>query len=513
MELIGDRYLTSDIPLQQHIQYLLGNIYNNKGIQLEGYKDFEMNRNAVIEKLLVIHDDIRNEEKMYAKSVYECGIDSVEITQHSLPVFPETDVDMYGENNISENCRARENINADDLVAGLFDNKYGLINNIYKDIHSVEYAVVGAQISPVGKKQVGEIGFGRSENFKKAKLEAVLEALERYSMFSINNEMRKLKVSQALHNEYQTEEFKAFLEKNVTAIEGVSLRDNNKIWMPLQLFNYANRDGFKLVAETSNGMALGSTYNEAMVYSLLEFIERDAFLNFWHKMIPLKRIKTSSLDEECLNVIKSFETDKKHVYLFDLSLDIRIPVIMALVISFDIKPCTYVSSAAHLNYNKAAASALKEAVVAHNIYRNNPAVGKKYESKEEVIDLSDHYNYYARPEKIKTYDFLFKDITEHDINLLFDKVNLKTDKEALDYLLSQMSHIKDIYGFELKNKVINDAGFVVTKVIIPEMQTMYFGVQNQRINKKRMEAAFRNSPYNQSALSEERYNDEPHPFP
>jgi ribosomal protein S12 methylthiotransferase accessory factor len=514
MELLGDRYIISTRNIKRHKSYLIKNILNNKGIHLSDNENFEVNRCLVMEELFKSHKCLCQELGMDQPVFYECLIYDLQIYKHPLPEFEKDEVDLYGENEVNEVHRVRSKIDIEKILSSIFDNKYGVVFNVYNDIHSVEYAVVGAEISPVAKQKVTEIGFGRAMNFKEAKVEAVLEALERYTMFQIDNETRLFKLVDVLKNEYHRVEFEEFLNRECYCIEGKRLGTDEEVWLPMQFCNYVNKDGFKLVSETSNGMALGASKYEATLYALLEFIERDAFLIFWHKKILLNRIDPESIDEEAKKVMESFETDGKKVYLFDMSIDIRIPVVLALVISPDIKPCTYLSSAAHLNYHKAVNNALKEAVVAHNIYSKNPNVGKKYKNKYEVVDLPDHYNYYARPEKIKTYDFLLNSNEKFAVEDLYEKTSFKSDKEALKYLLNRMSHIKDIFCLELLNKAINDVGFSVVKMIIPEMQPMYFGQSNKRINISRMENAIKNSSYRNAVLMEEGYyNDEPHPFP
>lgn len=514
MEVWSDRYLFSDQSLDDYEAYLIKNLRNNKSVDIS--RDFpnEINRCSYIEGIINKHKELSADFSDNEAHFFELLLYDVQIQRHNLPIFSPPKVDLYGENTVNVAHRVRESIDIKDILSKIFDNKYGMITNFYKDINSVQYSVVGAEISPVSNQKISEIGFGRALCFEDAKLEAVLEAMERYSMFQINNEIQSFLLDSIFKNLYLREEFKSSLYKKVKCIKGIELHSQEDVWLPLQFFNYVNHDDFKLVSETSNGMALGGSRNEARLYALLEFIERDAFLNFWHKKIPLKRIDVKSLDADAKVVIESFETETKKVYLFDMSLDIRIPVVVCLVVCPEIKPCTYITSAAHLNYHRAANSALKEAIVAHNIYSKNPAVGKVYNSPEEVVELSDHYNYYSRPEKIKTYDFLFENSQVYPIDELYEKVEVKTDKEALEFILKKMNHIKSIYCCELINTTINDCGFVVSKVVIPEMQTMYFGNANKRINIKRMEEAVDNSPYkNKNIIPKGSYNNEPHPFP
>lgn len=52
------------------------------------------------------------------------------------------------------------------------------------------------------------------------------------------------------------------------------------------------RQGF--VYETSNGCALGGSLEEAVLYGMLEVVERDSFLLTWYAQLPLPRLDPRS---------------------------------------------------------------------------------------------------------------------------------------------------------------------------------------------------------------------------
>lgn len=179
-----------------------------------------------------------------------------------------------------------------------------------------------------------------------------------------------------------------------------------------------------------------------------------------------------------------------------MAIDIDIPTILCLIISNKEKPATYVSSGTHIDPELAVDAALKEAIVAHNIYRTNNAVGKLYNNKFEVEGLSDHFNYYSHPSKITTYDWLIETSKKKNLYEVYPKIEKNfSDVEAVEFVIKKMENIKEIYSVLLENRFIQNKGLYVVKVVIPEMQTMYFGYKNKRININRLDAAINNSKH------------------
>jgi ribosomal protein S12 methylthiotransferase accessory factor len=80
--------------------------------------------------------------------------------------------------------------------------------------------------------------------------------------------------------------------------------------------------------ETSNGCALGSCLEEAILHGLLEVIERDAFLGCWYSRSRPRRLVTAAGPlRHALGLLRC------HGYtcdLFDITWDIRVPVVWAL---------------------------------------------------------------------------------------------------------------------------------------------------------------------------------------
>ncbi|MBM0274983.1 TOMM precursor leader peptide-binding protein [Micromonospora tarensis] len=127
-------------------------------------------------------------------------------------------------------------------------------------------------------------------------------------------------------------------ELSMRWVWGQSLRDLRPVLVPEQLVYYLDRhrgeDNF--VQECSNGCASGSCPEEAALYGLLELIERDAFLLTWYtgRTVPEIDIRTVRSPEvqfmrERINL---FGYD---VRLFDLRMDLPVPVVMAVAVRRD----------------------------------------------------------------------------------------------------------------------------------------------------------------------------------
>jgi ribosomal protein S12 methylthiotransferase accessory factor YcaO len=78
------------------------------------------------------------------------------------------------------------------------------------------------------------------------------------------------------------------------------------------------------LSEISNGCALGGSMAEALLYGLLETVERDAFLMAWYGRLPVPRIdpgtardrtiplRVAAINEETGYWVELYETTMKH---------------------------------------------------------------------------------------------------------------------------------------------------------------------------------------------------------
>ncbi|MEN8655606.1 TOMM precursor leader peptide-binding protein [Streptomyces sp. 21So2-11] len=126
-------------------------------------------------------------------------------------------------------------------------------------------------------------------------------------------------------------------DRDIPWVWGHSLRDSRPILVPARLAHYsAGVDADNFVFECSNGCATGASSEEAILYGLLELVERDAFLLAWYGRAPLTEIDLGS----CRGTATRTMLDRAalhgyDVHAFDTRMDIAVPVVTALAVRRD----------------------------------------------------------------------------------------------------------------------------------------------------------------------------------
>ncbi|MFC4031053.1 TOMM precursor leader peptide-binding protein [Streptomyces polygonati] len=125
-------------------------------------------------------------------------------------------------------------------------------------------------------------------------------------------------------------------------VRGHSLRDDRPVWVPARLVHYsAGTDADPFVFECSNGCATGSCLEEAILFGLLELVERDAFLLGWYGDAPLPEIDLASCGSPTIRAM----TDRAalcgyDVHVYDNRIDLPVPVVTGLAVRRDDGPGT-----------------------------------------------------------------------------------------------------------------------------------------------------------------------------
>lgn len=115
--------------------------------------------------------------------------------------------------------------------------------------------------------------------------------------------------------------------------EGLNLLDENRYWLPYELLHtyYAHPApaGSGCFAQSSNGLASGNHYLEAVSHAICECVERDAS-SLWHQRSRAQRDTTkldpATIDDECcLRLLAQLDTAKVAVTLWNTTSDTGIP--------------------------------------------------------------------------------------------------------------------------------------------------------------------------------------------
>ncbi|MGK4579053.1 TOMM precursor leader peptide-binding protein [Kitasatospora sp. HPMI-4] len=137
-------------------------------------------------------------------------------------------------------------------------------------------------------------------------------------------------------------------DRPIPWVRGYSLRDERPILVPARLCYYSagvTADNF--VFECSNGCAIGSCLEEAVLFGLLELIERDAFLLGWYGNAALPEIDLASSAGPALRAMLDRAALQGYdVHAFDNRVDLAVPVVTALAVRRDGGPGTLAFAAA-----------------------------------------------------------------------------------------------------------------------------------------------------------------------
>ncbi|WP_069110862.1 TOMM precursor leader peptide-binding protein [Jiangella alba] len=147
-------------------------------------------------------------------------------------------------------------------------------------------------------------------------------------------------------------------------IWGHRVRSGTPILVPQRLVHYSSemKMGDNFVLSSSNGCAAGSSLEEAVLFGLLELIERDAFIMAWYGRERLRRIDLRTCrDPGIRSMIEQGELAGYDVLAFDNRIDLSVPVVTTLARRRDGGPgLLSFAAGAHLEPEQAIRAALSE---------------------------------------------------------------------------------------------------------------------------------------------------------
>jgi ribosomal protein S12 methylthiotransferase accessory factor len=394
-----------------------------------------------------------------------------------------------------------------------------------------------------------ETAVGRSHSYHRCRSLAILEGLERYAGWHLGGNRRPSArgsyaalladavdpASFGLHEEeaYGQAGFPFHPYSPDTELEwswAYSLTQDRPRLVPYAIAHYGtarapgSERGF--VYENSNGCALGSTLAEAILYGLLEVIERDAFLLMWYARLAAKEIDLASASgtELRLMVGRFCQVTGRELRAFSLPNEAGIPAVCLLTQSRATgAPAQLLAAGAHLDPEQAAISALHElgAVVpgmTRRLQAERPRVMAMLGDPVLVQHMDDHALLGALPEASDRFTFLtdqtgqpgsFRDsfpaapVPALDLRDDLNEVVGRCAREGLDVL------VVDHTPPELR-----DSGLSAVKVIVPGMLPMTFGHAARRTRGlPRLRELPRRLGFLSGPLEADQINPYPHPFP
>jgi ribosomal protein S12 methylthiotransferase accessory factor len=155
--------------------------------------------------------------------------------------------------------------------------------------------------------------------------------------------------------------------REITWVRGSTLAGGIAVWVPLDAVDMAGpRAELRGICKTSNGLASGNTYEEALFHGLCELIERDGTAHWSFKPEDealLTAFSPASLNDPLIdNLVAQIEDAGLKLTLFDQTSDLRVPVVMAVIGPADARASRSLEYAAGYGAHPVAARAALRAI-------------------------------------------------------------------------------------------------------------------------------------------------------
>jgi ribosomal protein S12 methylthiotransferase accessory factor len=465
--------------------------------------------------------------------------DSPELATIELAARPKLAPDVH---------RVRRIIDDLDELRDLYvDGESGLIRAINRDTRG-GLVVAGAML-PLRFDSAVEPGIGRTRSYRQSEVIAILEALERHGGVEPSGKRTVVRGTRAELGDRALDPrtlgvhpsdsyarpgfaFRPFDDDQVCRwVWGWSFARAEPVLVPETCAYYyvyrGSGDDRPFVYEISNGCALGSCLEEAILYGMLEIAERDAFLMTWYGRLPVPRLDLAGAADPAIPIQAaaiSAETGYE-VLVFDTTMEHGIPSAWAMAVGPDDRsgPRMVCAAGAHFSMEKAVLNAISElGPILDDLIRRYPEEADR--ARRMVADpalvhtMQDHSLIYGAPEAFERLDFLVGSGRVRPIGERSAAEAAFRGPDLRDDLLEAVRRFgaagMDVIVVDQTTPEHRAGGLACVKVLAPGSVPMTFGYDKRRIDglPRLLEVPHRLG-YRSGPLRPDELNPHPHPFP
>lgn len=263
-------------------------------------------------------------------------------------------------------------------------------------------------------------------------------------------------------------------------VKGYSLTHLCPIWLPAQLIYvpYKIKNEPVIRCPISTGAAGWSSLAGAIYKGICEIVERDAYMITY--LNKLQRPKISLLPTNNLvlkEMAKVFKRYKLELHLIDITTDIPIPAVMAVIVDrTGIGPAVSVGLKASLDPKEAVIGAIEEAQHIRHWVRGkiqHGDVNPKQIQTTTIKKPGERSLFWSKTKTIPKLDFLLKSPFRKDLASFQDysQTNiLENLKIALSFFYKKNLEVSYV---DITDSLVVDTGFRVAMVVIPQLQPLY----------------------------------------
>lgn len=427
------------------------------------------------------------------------------------------------------------------------DEECGLIRELKRGVQGTQ--IVAGAILPLRRGGGTEPGVGRSRSYLASESIAMLEALERWGgtqpggkrtcvvgsrseLGSDALDVRTLGVHAEADYASSGFGFRRFTDDAPSRwVWGYSFARRDPILVPETIAYYhvpqdESEVGRPFVYENSNGCALGGCLEEAILYGLLEVIERDAFLAHWYARIPAVPIDLTTADNREIPLQAAAVNSRLgyRLQLFDVTPEHGVPCVWAMARDLHPgpqRPALVCAAGAHLDPEQATLSAICEvSPLLEDLVRRYPGEAERARAMVEdsalVRTMPDHSLLYGHPGAARRLEFLTAADPPRPLRSVgrafAPRIDLREDLQSvLDRLLAVGLDVIVVDQTTAEHAACNLA---CAKVLVPGAVPMTFG---QRLRRTEGLDRLLRLPqilgHHSHPLVPRQLNPHPHPFP
>lgn len=421
----------------------------------------------------------------------------------------------------------------------------GITTRLFDQLHDVDdirMASVGAQACEsqwLLGTACNELNGGGAPDPRQARAAAIGETIERYSGSWVD----PTQLHRASHaeltdrgvNHVTPQELRLFSEEQLRQpgfrfapfeastqldwIPGVDLARDTTVLVPAQLMYLTNGilGDTRIGYSTSNGMACGCTWEEAVLSGLLEVVERDAFMATWYGRLSLPQIAPDSDAELARFLQEHVGHSGLDVSLVNMSVLVDVPVVLAVIRNSanGIAPLA-LGAACSASPLTAARKAVIEAFQTRTwakAEQREGAVLDPVDGFDQVKDFDDHVRLSLHPEAVRNAAFL--DSSTNRVSLAdLPEVPARTPGQAIREIAWRLAR-QDIrvMACDMTSPDVAEAGLVVAKAFAPGLSPLDSGYPGRMLGGRRLRERAAAVGLLDHPLDEADLNPWPHPFP
>ncbi|MER7763790.1 TOMM precursor leader peptide-binding protein [Streptomyces sp. NPDC097619] len=311
-------------------------------------------------------------------------------------------------------------------------------------------------------------------------------------------------------------------------VYGHSLRDDRPVLVPARLVHYsAGLAADNFVFECSNGCAIGSCTEEALLGALLELIERDAFLVAWYGGQRLTEIDLATVPGDAVRAMADRAALQGYeVHAFDNRIDLGVPVVTGLAVRRDGGPGLFSFGAgAALDPVDAIEAALSEVLtyIPHlpgQVAERQGALEAMAADFGRVLHLKDHAQLYGLPAMAEHVRPYLEPVAVRPLAEVYGPDRpappVSADlREDLAYCVDRLTSAgHDVIVVDQTTPEQERIGLRTVCAVVPGLLPIDFGWSRQRAPYlPRLRTAARRAGLRDTDLTDAEIRMVPHPFP